>query len=189
MDLARILLIFLLLLTGTIVQDADAQNYSALSARIHYHGGEDSIPAGTPGRFRVSIDNGGPDTSTNTRVWFAWFRSGLAGTTSHSYTARPSQGICSPVHTPDPDCYLDMISVGGTATIEVEGQTDPGRLSWYTLRVWVESDQAAKTMLAEFSKGSSVTIAESGGGSFGWPLIVAMLAIASIRRRGLSRQG
>ena len=188
MNSARILVFFSLLLAGITVNDAYAQNYSALSAHIHYYGGDDGIPAGKPGRFRVSINNGGPDISTNTRVWFAWFRSGVISTTVHSYTARPSQGMCSPVYTPDPDCYLDTIDVGGEVTIDVEGHTDPGRLTWYTLRVWVESDQAAKTMLAEFSKGSSVTIAESGGGSIGWALIVAMLAIVSIRRRGSSRQ-
>lgn len=187
MNLARILVFSSLLLVGTIVNDAHAQSYSALSAHIHYDGGDDGIPAGKPGRFRVSINNGGPDISTNTRVWLAWFRSGVISTTLHSYTARPSQGMCSPVHTPDPDCYLDMIDVGGEATIEVEGHTDPGRLTWYTLRVWVESDQAAKTMLAEFSKGSSVTVAESGGGSLGWALIVALLAIVSLRRWVLSR--
>ncbi len=187
MDLTRILVFFSLLLVGTIVNDAHAQNYSALSAHIHYYGGDDSIPAGEPGRFRVSINNGGPDISTNTRVWLAWFRSGLSSTTTHRYTARPSQGMCSPVHTPDPDCYLDMIDVGGKVSVEVEGHTDPGRLSWYTLRVWVESDQAAKTMLSEFSKGSSVTVAESGGGSFGWASIVALLAIFSVRRRDLPR--
>ena len=188
MGLARILVFFVFFLVGTTVKDAQAQNYSALTARIHYHGGDDAIPAGQPGRFRVSINNGGPDISTNTRVWFAWFRSGLTSTTTHSYTARPSQGMCSPVYTPDPDCYLDMLPVGGEATIEVEGQTDAGRLGWYTLRVWVESDQAAKTMLAEFSKGSSVTVAESGGGSLGWAFIVALLAIVSIRRWDLPRK-
>ncbi len=189
MDITRIVVFFLLLLAGTIAGNAHAQNYSALTAHIHYHGGDDGIPAGRPGRFRVSINNGGPDVSTNTRVWFAWFRSGLTGTTTHSYTARPSQGMCSPVYTPDPDCYLDTIIVSGEVTIEVEGQTDPGRLGWYTLRVWVESDQAAKTMLAEFSKGSSVTVAESGGGSLGWAFIVALLAIVSIRRRDVPRHG
>ena len=95
--------------------------------------------------------------------------------------------MCSPVHTPDPDCYLDMIDVGTEATIEVEGQTDPGRLTWYTLRVWVESDQAAKTQLAEFSKGSSVTVAESGGGSFGLVSIAALLVLGLRRRRDLFR--
>lgn len=188
MDIARILVFMSLMLAGTFVNEADAQNYSALSARIHYHGGDESIPAGAPGRFRVSINNDGPDISTNTRVWIAWFRSGLTGTTGHSYTARPSQGMCSPVHTPDPDCYLDMIDVGGEVAIEVEGHTDPGRLTWYTLRVWVESDQAAKTMLAEFSKGSSVTVAESGGGSFGFAFIVAMLAIACGGATGSRKQ-
>lgn len=184
MDLKMIpVFFFSLLLLVTIGNDAHAQDYSALSANIHYYGGDNSIPAGQPGRFRVSINNGGPEISTNTKVWLAWFRSGLFNTTGHSYTARPSQGWCSPVHTPDPDCYLDMISVGSAVTIEVEGHTDPGRLSWYTLRVWVESDQAAKTLLAEFSKGSSITIAESGGGSVGWLSIVALLAIVSLRRR------
>lgn len=187
MDLTRILVFFSLVLVGSIANNAHAQNYSALSAHIHYHGGDNGIPAGKPGRFRVSINNGGPDISTNTRVWLAWFRSDVISTTVHSYTARPSHGMCSPVHTPDPDCYLDMIDVGGEVTIEVEGHTDPGRLTWYTLRVWAESDQAAKTMLAEFSKGSSVTIAESGGGSLGWALLVALLAIVSIRHWDLSQ--
>ena len=151
MDITRSVVFFLLVLAGIIAGNTHAQNYSALTARIRYHGGDDGIPAGTPGRFRVSINNGGPDISTNTRVWFAWFRSGLTGTTSHSYTARPSQDMCSPVYTPDPDCYLDTINVSAEATDEVEGQTDPGRLGWYTLRVRVDSDQAANTMLAEFS--------------------------------------
>ncbi len=189
MDLKRIPVFLSLLLLGPIGNDGHAEDYSALTANIHYYGGDNNIAAGQPGRFRVSINNGGPEISTNTRVWLAWFRSGLFSTTGHSYTARPSQGWCSPVHTPDPDCYLDMIDVGSEVTIEVEGHTDPGRLSWYTLRVWVESDQAAKTQLAEFSKGSSVTIAESGGGSLGWTSIVALLAMFSLRRRDKSRSG
>ncbi len=187
MDSTRILFCISLLLVSGVTANAHAQGYSALTTDIYYYSGDESIPAGQPGRFRVTINNGGPDISTNTRVWFAWFRSGLSGTTSHSYAMRPSQGMCSPSYTPDPDCYLQMINVGSQATIEFEGQTEPGRLGWYTLRVWVESDQAAKTMLAEYSKGTSVTVAESGGGSVGWVSIVALMSIGLVRRWGFSR--
>ena len=178
----RILLAISLLLLGTVASDARAQGYSGLTTEIYYYGGDESIPAGQPGRFRVTISNSGPDISTNTKVWFAWFRSSLGGNTSQSYDARPSQGMCAPSYTPDPDCYLQMINVGSQATIEFAGQTEPGRLGWYTLRVWVESDQAAKTMLAEYSKGSSVTVAESGGGSVGWVLLVGMFFAGLARR-------
>ena len=82
-----------------------------------------------------------------------------------------------------------MIEVGSQATIEFEGQTEPGKLSWYTLRVWVESDQAAETMLAEYSEGSSVTVAESGGGSVGWVLLVGMLGVGLAMRRKRTRLG
>ncbi len=183
MDANRFLVIIALLMAGTVANDAHAQGYSALTADIHYYGGDESIPAGHPARFRITINNGGPDVSTNTKVWLAWFRSGLSGRTSHHFTARPSQGMCSYSYTPDPDCYLQMIEVGSQATIEFEGQTEPGKLSWYTLRVWVESDQAAETMLAEYSEGSSVTVAESGGGSVGWVLLVGMLGVGLAMRR------
>ncbi len=184
MVIARNLVVIALLLLGTTANEAHAQGYSALSVDVYYYGGDESIPAGQPGRFRVTINNGGPGISTNTRVWFAWFRSGLSGTRSQSYDARPSQGMCSPSYTPDPDCYLQMIEVGRQANIEFAGQTEPGRLGWYTLRVWVESDQAAKTMLAEYSKGSSVTIAESGGGSIGWVFLVGVLLMGLVRHWG-----
>ncbi|MDJ0793988.1 MAG: hypothetical protein QNI98_07060 [Woeseiaceae bacterium] len=182
MTFARMLVVIALVLLGTAANDAHAQGYSALSVDVYYYGGDESIPAGQPGRFKVTISNGGPDISTNTRVWFAWFRSGLSAASSQIYDARPSQGMCSPSYTPDPDCYLQMIDVGSQATIEFAGQTEPGRLGWYTLRVWVESDQAAKTMLAEYSKGSSVTIAESGGGSIGW-VFLALIFLAGLNRR------
>lgn len=182
MDAAKILAIAGLVLAGTIANSAHAQGYSALTVDIHYYGGDESIPAGYPGRFRVSISNGGPDVSTNTKVWISWFSSSLTGTTSQAYTARPNQGMCSPVYTPDPDCYLQVINVGSAATIEVDGHTQPGKLTWYTLRVWVESDQAARTMLAEYSKGSSVTIAESGGGSIGWLFLLGLVGTGLVRR-------
>lgn len=161
---------------------APGSEYAGITVDIAYLGG-DSMPAGQPGRFRVTINNAGPDSSTNTRVWFAWFRSPAFGqNVGYDYTMSPSQGSCSRSITPEPDCYVGTIAANGSMQIGFNGNTEPNKLGWYTLRVWVESDQAAKTMLGEFSLGSSVTIAESGGGAAGiW--FVALLAVALFRRR------
>lgn len=183
MDTRRIFIFAVLLFAGGVATNANAQGYSALTADIHYHGGDDGIPAGSRGGFRITIDNGGPDFSTNTRVWIAWFRSPAFGSTvGHAYDAQPSQGMCSPVYTPNPDCYLGMIAPGRNVPIEVQGETAAGRLGWYTLRVWVESDTAGKTMLAEHSVGSSVTIAESGGGTLGLASLLVLLLVGAGRK-------
>lgn len=142
----------------------------------------EAIPAGSPGRFRVIVRNGGPDASTNTTTAFAWFRTPLFGDRiSANYSMRPSQGHCSRSLTPEPDCLLGTIPAGAAATIEFDGSTEPRVLGMYTLRVWVASDQAAPTLLAEVSKGTSVTIAESGGGAADWSWLVILAAGALLR--------
>ncbi len=189
MALRTMLALLTLIVLGTPVPDANAQGYAGLTVDIEHLGGDESIPAGSPGQFRVTIRNGGPDTSTNTHVWIAWFRTTLTDTIGYDYSMRPSQGICNVSYTPDPDCYVGMIPVGGSVEIRVDGRTEPGRLSWYTLRVWAGSDQAAKTLLAEYSKGTSVTVAESGGGgALGWLQLLA-LAGAAVLRRPRKRRG
>lgn len=164
---------------GTTWAMAPGSEYASLGVDITYLGGDDSIPAGQPGRFRVTVRNAGPDTSTNTRVWFAWFRSPAFGqTVGYDYTMNPSQGRCSRSITPEPDCYVGSVGTNSSMQIDFSGSTEPGKLGWYTLRVWVESDQAAKTMLGEFSLGSSITVAESGGGSTGaWFLLLTAAAV------------
>jgi len=142
----------------------------------------EAIPAGSAGRFRVTVHNGGPDASTNTTTAFAWFRTPLFGDRiSANYSMRPSQGHCSRSLTPEPDCFLGTIPAGAAATIEFDGSTEPRVLGMYTLRVWVASDQAAPTLLAEVSKGTSVTIAESGGGAAHWSWLVILAAGALLR--------
>lgn len=159
----------------------------SVTASIQYLGGDEAIPAGHPGRFRVTIRNSGTGASTNTTANFAWFRTPIIGeSVSYDYTMRPSQGRCVRSVTPSPDCTLGTIPGGGTVEIDFDGSTEPGRLGWYTLRLWVASDQAAPTMLAESSKGTSITVLETGGGASGalWLLALSCAAVFSaIRRR------
>jgi len=168
---------------------APGSEYAAISVDIAYLGGEDSIPAGQPGRFRITLRNAGPDSSTNTRVWIAWFRSPAFGqNVGYDYTMSPSQGRCSRSITPEPDCYVGTIAANNSMQIGFNGSTEPGRLGWYTLRVWIESDQGAKTMLGEYSLGSSITIAESGGGSTSTWFLLLLLASIALRRRSYHDQ-
>ncbi len=161
---------------------AQEWGYSALTVEVVNLHGDDGIPAGQPGRFDIVIRNGGPDASTSTIVHLAWFRSPLVGSTiGYDFSAFPTQGWCSRSITPEPDCRLGTIPVGGEVRIDFHGATEPGVLGWYTLRVWAGSDQAATTLLAEFSKGTSVTVLESGGGSAGLVSILALLCVGAIR--------
>lgn len=169
---------------------AQDSGYSALTVEIDYLHGGGGIPAGRPGRFDIVIRNGGPDTSTSTIVNLAWFRSPLVGETiSYDFSAYPSQGSCSRSVTPTPDCNLGTIPVGGEVRIDFHGATEPRVLGWYTLRVWAGSDQAATTMLAEFSKGTSVTVAESGAGSASFAGLFVLLCIGAIRLAGIRCRG
>lgn len=178
-------------LFGLIICSAPAvaqdSGYSALTVEVVYLHGDDSIPAGQHGRFEVIIRNGGPDASTSTTVSLAWFRSPLFGQTiGYDFLAYPSQGSCTRSITPEPDCWLGTIPVGGEVRIDFHGATAPGVLGWYTLRVWAGSDQAAKTLLAESSKGTSVTVLESGGGSAGLTTLFVLLCVCSgqlVRKR------
>lgn len=168
---------------SVLAQDA---GYSALSVEVVNLHGEDGIPAGQSGRFEIIIRNGGPDASTSTAVSLAWFRSPLFGQTiGYDFSAYPTQGSCSRSITPEPDCWLGTIPVGGEVRIDFHGATEPGVLGLYTLRVWVGSDQAAKTLLAELSKGSSVTVFESGGGAEGIVSLLVLLCVGVVR---LTRQ-
>lgn len=163
---------------SVLAQDA---GYSALSVEVVNLHGEDGIPAGQSGRFEIIIRNGGPDASTSTAVSLAWFRSPLFGQTiGYDFSAYPSQGSCSRSITPEPDCWLGTIPVGGEVRIDFHGATEPGVLGWYTLRVWAGSDQAAKTLLAEYSKGTSVTVLESGGGSVGVGGLFVLLCASAL---------
>lgn len=161
--------------------------YVSVTASIQYLGGDEAIPAGYPGRFRVTIRNGGTDASTNTTASFAWFRTPIIGPTiGYDYMMRPSQGRCQRTTGPTPDCAFGTIPAGGSVQIDVDGTTQPGKLGLYTLRVWVASEQAAPTMLAEMSKGTSITVLKTGGGAFGWLWLCALAfaaAISAARRR------
>lgn len=161
-----------------------ASPYVSIGAEVRYLGGDEAIPAGQPGRFRVIIRNDGTDASTNTTANFAWFRSPIIGqTVGYDYTMRPSQGHCMRSLTPAPDCTLGTIPAGGAVQIDFDGSTEPGRLGLYTLRLWVASDQAAPTMLAEVTKGTSITVAESGGGAAGWVWLGVLAGVAAISAR------
>lgn len=156
--------------------------FASLTVRVTDLLNGEAIPAGSPGRFRIVIENGGPDDSTNTTASFAWFRNPITGPAIHAnYTMRPSQGQCARSLTPEPACILGTITAGGSVVIDFDGSTEPGRLGIYTLRVWVASDQAAPTLLAEIDKGTSITIAESGGGAAGW-LFLGLLALVALGR-------
>lgn len=167
--------------TGIAV--AQDSGYSALTVEIEYLRGDDGIPAGQPGRFNIVVRNGGPDVSTSTFVNLAWFRSPIIGETiGFDFSAYPSQGSCTRSLTPDPDCRLGTIPVGGEVHIDFHGATKPGVLGWYTLRVWAGSDQAATTLLAEVSKGTSLTVLESGGGAAGVASLLILLGVVAVRR-------
>jgi hypothetical protein len=169
---------------------AQDSGYSALTVEVVNLHGEDGIPAGQSGRFEIIIRNGGPDASTATIVSLAWFRSPLFGhTIGYDFSAYPSQGSCSRSITPEPDCRLGTIPVGGEVRIDFHGATEPGVLGWYVLRVWAGSDQAATTLLAEFSKGTSVTVFESGGGVTGILGLLALLCVGAARHMRKRRQG
>ncbi len=177
---ASVLVIGVVACAGTAT--AQDPGYSALTVEVVNLHGDDGIPAGQSGRFEIVIRNGGPDASTSTAVSLAWFRSPLVGQTiGYDFSAYPSQGSCSRSITPEPDCWLGTIPVGGEVRIDFHGATAPGVLGWYTLRVWAGSDQAAKTLLAEFSKGTSVTVAESGGGSASMASLFVLLCFGAVR--------
>ncbi len=161
---------------------AQEAGYSALTVEVVDLRGDDGIPAGQPGRFEIVIRNGGPDTSTSTALSLAWFRSPLFGQTiGYDFSAYATQGSCSRSVTPEPDCRLGAIPVGGEVRVDFHGATEPGVLGWYTLRVWAGSDQAATTLLAELSKGTSVTVLESGGGAEGVLSLFVLLCVGVAR--------
>ena len=77
---------------------------------IEFLGGDDAIPAGQNGRFKITIRNNGPDPATNTEVRLSWFRTPLVGTrTGYNFTVSSSQGSCVRSLTPEPDCRLGTI--------------------------------------------------------------------------------
>lgn len=152
--------------------------------------GEESIPAGRSGRFRIMLKNNGPDPATNTEVWLSWFRTPLAGTrTGYHFTVSSSQGSCVRSITPEPDCRLGTIQPGGVVTIQLSGSTEPEKLGWYTLRANAQAVEGG--ISAEFSIGTSVTVldSDSGGGAASWLLLLLLSGVAVIRLTPCSREG
>ncbi len=157
----------------------------SMTMDIEYLGGEDSIPAGQNGRFRITIKNNGPDRATDTQVQLSWFRTPVVGSrTGYDFTVSSSQGSCTRSLTPEPDCRLGTIPSGGTVTIQLSGSTEPKKLGWYTLRANVQAIEGG--ISDEYSIGTSVTVLDSEGGGGGavssW-LLLALCSVGVLARR------
>ncbi len=156
----------------------------SMTMDIEYLGGDDSIPAGQSGRFRITIRNDGPDPATDTQVQLSWFRTPLVGSrTGYDFSVSSSQGTCIRSLTPEPDCRLGTIQPGGVVTIQLAGSTQPKKLGWYTLRANVQAIEGG--ISGEYSIGTSVTVADSdsgGGGAASWILLMILGGLCALTR-------
>jgi photosystem II stability/assembly factor-like uncharacterized protein len=161
-------------LAGTPIPDpapppAPTPGYASLSAEVeNLMGG--SVAAGSQARFRITVTNDGPDTSTASSVDFSWVRNRLTGNEGYDYTLTTNQGSCMRSITPEPDCTIGTLAAGASVIIEFRGDTEPAALSNYILRVFANNNESAGGRVAEVTVGSRITVLSSdgGGGTLGY---------------------
>ena len=143
--------------------EPDPNAYASLSATVeNLMGG--NVSAGSQARFRVVVTNDGPDTSTDSTVNFGWLRNRLTGNEAYPYTLSTNQGSCARSVTQEPDCTIGTLAQGASVTIEFRGDTEPGGLNTYILRVFTNNNESAGGLAAETTVGATVTVFETGGG-------------------------
>ena len=165
-----------------------ANPYASLSVVVK-NLSSDAVRAGEKARFRITVTNSGPDTSTDSTVNFSWVRNRLiGGNDPYPYTLTTSQGSCVRSVTATPDCTIGTLAAGASVEIEFRGETQAGALAMYILRVFTNNNESAGGLAAEVQIGSKITVAESGGGSLDLLALVvlgglALLGYADIVRR------
>lgn len=164
---------------------SESDGFVQLHSTLEYLG-NGGIPAGQDGRFQITIRNTGTAISDDRFVRIVWFRSPQFGENElFDFTATTTQGSCQRSITPEPDCHIGPIPAGASVVITINAKTRPGKLGWYTLRFAMIDSQGFNNGSDEFSVGTIITVAESGGGASGLlSLFLMMLGILHRRIAG-----
>jgi hypothetical protein len=170
-----------------------------LSVAIIFRGDNGNTDAGKDSRFKVTITNNGPGTSTETTVRFNWSHDVFLSSPHHlPYSMTTTQGFCTPSYS-EPDCTMADIPSGGNVVIEFEGSTEKGERHTFNLDVEADNLQSAGSAFATRAVKSKVettttcflivcTTTNSGGGAAdGWLLLLLAGGVLRSRRSVLPR--
>jgi len=173
---------------------APAPNVTAkLSLSIENRNGNGTIEAGSEARFRIRVQNNGPDVSTNTFVHVVWSLPNTGGAISTAFTLSSSQGSCVITQYADSGCTIGNLGAGASVTVEFRGTTSTSYVGSHGISAFASNDQGAiesasnsvsttKTILCIGDCGSKKSGGGSGGGAAGLPLLAVLLLLMQWRR-------
>jgi hypothetical protein len=181
---------------GSSGSGSTATNVANLAIDIKFRGDNGNVDAGKNAKFKVTITNNGPNTSSGTTVQINWSHDVFLSSPHHlpySMSASAAQGICNPSYSV-PDCSLADIPAGASIEIEFSGSTEKNERHTFNLDVWADNSESGTSGFASKAINSKVdttttcvlifcsTTKDSGGGAAGiW--LSLLLGVAVVRRR------
>jgi photosystem II stability/assembly factor-like uncharacterized protein len=162
---------------------------SNLSVNTRYEGKNGTINAGKNGKFTITVENNGPDPSTETILYLYWHHDSARAPVAQAFTATPTQGSCSQSSTSVPDCSLGTIASGARVTVDLVVTTEQDIGGTYILTVHAGNAESTEYVFTEtkIKANSGLTciagaVCTSGGGSTGWWLLLMLGALATRSR-------
>jgi uncharacterized protein (TIGR03382 family) len=174
--------------------DTNVAKVANLTIDIKFRGDNGNVDAGKNAKFKITITNNGPNTSTGTTFSINWSHDVFLSSPHHlPYSMSASQGACHPSYS-EPDCSLADIPAGASVEIEFSGSTEKNERHTFNLDAWADNSETGGSAFATKAIKSKVdttttcvlifcsTTKDSGGGAAGiWMLL--LLGVAVVRRR------